>query len=76
MGIMTCSGTVVLSGDLYHLALSREDRRVPSFNFDKEMSLASMDRVEELVVETGASFWIEHELAFFEQLNKAPAYYD
>jgi N-acyl homoserine lactone hydrolase len=70
------TGPVVLSGDLYHLAISREDRRVPEFNFDREMSLSSMDRVEALVKETGASFWIEHELAFFEQLNKAPAYYE
>ena len=70
------SGPVVLSGDLYHFAISRQDRRVPEFNVDRDMTLASMDRVEALVVETGATFWIEHELAFFEQLNKAPAYYD
>jgi len=70
------SGPVVLSGDLYHFAISREDRRVPAFNVDREMTLASMDRVEALVAETGATFWIEHELSSFEQLNKAPAYYD
>jgi hypothetical protein len=35
-----------------------------------------MDRVEALVEETGAALWIEHELAFFEQLNTAPGYYD
>lgn len=70
------SGPIVLSGDLYHLAISREDRRVPEFNYDREMTLSSMDRIESLVQETGAEFWIEHELALFEQLNKAPAYYD
>jgi len=70
------SGPVVLSGDLYHFAISRQDRRVPEFNVDRDMTLASMDRVEALVEETGATFWIEHELASFEQLNKAPAYYD
>jgi len=70
------SGPVVLSGDLYHFAISRQDRRVPEFNVDRDMTLASMDRVEALVAETGATFWIEHELAFFEQLKKAPAYYD
>ncbi len=70
------SGPVVLSGDLYHFAISRQDRRVPAFNVDRDLTLASMDRVEALVEETGAIFWIEHELAFFEQLNKAPAYYD
>jgi len=70
------TGPVVLSGDLYHLAISREKRRVPNFNFDTEKSLSSMDRVEAFVAETGASFWIEHELALFEKLTKAPAYYD
>ena len=70
------SGPVVLSGDLYHFAISRQDRRVPEFNVDRDMTLASMDRVEALVEETGATFWIEHELASFEKLIKAPAYYD
>ena len=70
------SGPVILSGDLYHFAISRQDRRVPAFNFDRELTLASMDRVEALVAETGATFWIEHELALFEQLKKAPEFYD
>ena len=70
------TGPVVLSGDLYHFAISRRDRRVPEFNVDRDMTLASMDRVETLVQDTGATLWIEHELAFFEQLNTAPAYYD
>ena len=70
------SGPILLSGDLYHFALSRQDRRVPSFNVDRDLTLASMDRVESLVQETGATMWIEHELALFETLNKAPAYYD
>ena len=70
------TGPIVLSGDLYHFAISRQDRRVPEFNVDREMTLASMDRVEALVQETGATLWIQHELEFFRQLNTAPAYYD
>ena len=70
------SGPVVLSGDLYHFAISREKRRVPDFNFDRDMTLNSMDRIEKLIEDTGAALWIEHELAFFEQLDKAPAFYD
>jgi len=70
------TGPIVLSGDLYHFAISRQDRRVPSFNVDRDLTLASMDRVESLVQETGATMWIEHELALFETLNKAPAFYD
>jgi glyoxylase-like metal-dependent hydrolase (beta-lactamase superfamily II) len=70
------TGPVVLSGDLYHFAFSRKNRRVPEFNVDPEETLESMDRVEALVAETGAQFWIEHELARFNQANKAPAYHD
>jgi glyoxylase-like metal-dependent hydrolase (beta-lactamase superfamily II) len=70
------TGPVVLSGDLYHFAISREQKRIPEFNTDAEQTLESMNRVEALVEETGAQFWIEHELARFEQLDKAPSYHD
>ena len=70
------TGPILIAGDLYHFDLSRRERRVPTFNFDAQMTLASMDRVETLVAETGATLWIEHELAVFEKLRHAPAYYD
>jgi len=70
------TGPIVLSGDLYHFALSRAERRVPSFNVDADATLASMDRVEALLEVEDATLWIEHELALFETLNKSPEYYD
>ena len=70
------TGPLVLSGDLYHFRLSREDRRVPVFNVDEQMTRESMERVESFVAEVGATFWIQHELALFQQLNTAPAYYE
>ncbi|MGH7557757.1 MAG: N-acyl homoserine lactonase family protein [Gemmatimonadota bacterium] len=70
------TGPIVLSGDLYHFRLSRELRRVPTFNVDPDATLASMDRLESLVEETGAELWIEHELARFEELKKAPEFYE
>lgn len=70
------TGPVVLSGDLYHFAISRERRRVPTFNYDADMTLLSMDRIEAFLEETGAQLWIEHELALFERLNTSPSYYD
>ena len=73
---LTNTGPIVLSGDLYHFALSRAERRVPSFNVDTDATLASMDRVEAFLVEEGATLWIEHELALFKTLNKSPEYYD
>lgn len=69
------TGPLVLSGDLYHFRVSREQRRVPTFNFDAEMTLASMEKVEAFVAEAGATFWIEHDYELFRQLDTAPAYY-
>ena len=55
-------GPVMLSGDLYHFRISREERIVPSFNVDREATLRSMDRLEALLLEEGATLWIEHDL--------------
>ncbi len=71
---LTKTGPVLLSGDLYHVPFNRDNRRVPSFNVDAETTLASMDRIEKFLKETGAELWIEHELARFEQVAQAPAY--
>lgn len=70
------TGPIVLSGDLYHFRFSWKNRRVPSFNVDAEQTLVSMERVDAFLEKTGAELWIEHELAWFEKLNKAPKYYD
>jgi glyoxylase-like metal-dependent hydrolase (beta-lactamase superfamily II) len=69
-------GPLVLSGDLYHFRISRAERRVPTFNFDAPMTLRSMDKVEALVEDTGATFWIEHDKALADTLKKAPEFYD
>jgi N-acyl homoserine lactone hydrolase len=68
-------GPLVLSGDLYHFRISREEQRVPVFNVDAAQTLESMQRVEALVAETGADFWIQHETAQFETLRLAPDNY-
>ncbi|MCB1703536.1 MAG: N-acyl homoserine lactonase family protein [Halioglobus sp.] len=70
------TGPVVLSGDLYHTRANRQLRRVPTFNYDAEQTLQSMDRVDTLLAETGATLWIGHDKALADTLKKAPAYYD
>ncbi|MDP6652215.1 MAG: N-acyl homoserine lactonase family protein [Gammaproteobacteria bacterium] len=69
-------GPLILSGDLYHFEASRRLRRTPVFNTDAEQTLESMDKVEALIRDTGAAFWIEHNLELANTLNLAPAYYD
>ena len=69
-------GPLMLSGDLYHFEASRRLRRTPVFNTDAGQTLESMDKVEAMVRETGATFWIEHNLELANSLNLAPAHYD
>lgn len=68
-------GPLVLSGDLYHFRISRDQRRVPQFNVNREQSLAAIDKVEALVESSGADFWIQHDAALFETLTLAPGFY-
>ena len=69
------TGSLVLSGDLYHFAISRELQRVPVYNVDSAQSRESMRRVEALLKEVGAQLWIHHDSTLFATLRKAPAYY-
>lgn len=66
------AGTVLLTGDMWHLAESRERRLVPSFNTDRAQTLASMDKVEELAAETNARVVRQHVTADFDALPRFP----
>jgi glyoxylase-like metal-dependent hydrolase (beta-lactamase superfamily II) len=68
------TGPVILSGDMVHLQDNWVHRRVPSFNFDREQSLKSMDKVAGVMEKTGATLWINHDKAQSERIPKAPAY--
>tara|TARA_R110002049_G_scaffold70521_16_gene182161 strand:+ start:6007 stop:6825 length:819 start_codon:yes stop_codon:yes gene_type:complete len=70
------TGPIVLSGDLYHTRANRTLRRVPTFNDNVEQTLQSMDKIDSVLADTGATLWIEHDKALADTLKKAPAYYD
>jgi len=70
------TGPVLLSGDLYHTCANRSLRRAPTFNYDAQQTLESMEMIEQLLVATGATLWIEHDKALADTLKKAPQYYD
>ena len=70
------TGQILISGDLYHTRANRDLRRVPTFNNNAQQTHESMDRVEQLLAETGATLWIEHDKALADSLKKAPQYYD
>jgi glyoxylase-like metal-dependent hydrolase (beta-lactamase superfamily II) len=62
---LTEEGPVVLAGDLYHFRESRSDRRVPEINVDSALTITTMGRIEQLVIDEGAQLWIEHDMAAF-----------
>jgi N-acyl homoserine lactone hydrolase len=68
------AGPMLLSGDLWHLAESRRERRVPPFNTDRGQTLASMDKVEAVVRSTGARVVIQHEADDIAALPRFPEY--
>lgn len=54
------AGPILLTGDMWHLAESRERRTVPRFNTDRAQTLASMGKVERIAAETHARVVRQH----------------
>ena len=73
---LTKSGSVLLSGDLYHLAEARTRRTIPVFNTDAEETLRSMDKFESLAASIEARIVIQHEPEHFAALPVPPAFLD
>nr|WP_315597834.1 N-acyl homoserine lactonase family protein [uncultured Cupriavidus sp.] len=70
------TGALVLSGDAAHFKSNWDNRRVPSINFDKDMTLASMQRIADLLARENAQLWINHDKAQRDTLKMAPEYYE
>jgi N-acyl homoserine lactone hydrolase len=70
------TGPVLVAGDLYHYQEERHTEHVPTFEYNKEQSLASRAAIEEFLKKSGAQLWIEHDYAANAKLKKAPAYYE
>ena len=70
------TGTLVLSGDAVHFKSNWENRRVPSMNVDKDKTLASMQRIADVLAREKAQLWINHDKAQRDSLKMAPSYYD
>ena len=67
-------GPILLTGDLYHLYENREYKRVPSFNYDVEQTLSSMDAFEAFAKEKNAKGYLQHQKDDFNKMPKAPEY--
>ena len=65
------SGPVLLTGDVYHTTISRQERSLPGFNTSREQTLASMDKFEALAKKLNAKVVIQHEP---DDIAKLPAF--
>jgi N-acyl homoserine lactone hydrolase len=66
------AGAVLLTGDMYHLAESRERRLVPAFNVDRTQTLASQEKVERIATENNALVIRQHVQEDFDALPRFP----
>jgi N-acyl homoserine lactone hydrolase len=70
------TGALLLTGDLVHFQYMWDNGIVPPFNFNREQSLASIERVRRLVAEHGAQLWIGHDTETAARIDRAPRFYE
>jgi len=70
------TGAIVLSGDAVHFKDNWDSRRVQSINFDKDKTLASMQKIADTLTKEKAQLWINHDKAQRDSLKMAPEFYD
>ncbi len=70
------TGSVVLSGDLYHYPEERTLNRLPTFEFNVDQTRESRTAIEAFLKKTGAQLWIQHDFTAMAKIKKAPAFYE
>jgi N-acyl homoserine lactone hydrolase len=70
------SGFIILSGDVVHLEGNFEKDIVPSLNTNKAESIASMERIRQLIATYKATLFINHDKSQTDRLKLIPAFYD
>jgi N-acyl homoserine lactone hydrolase len=68
------TGRVLLTGDAAHFRDNWDNRRAPVQNFNKELTVQSMDRLAKVAATSKAQIWINHDPAQTATLRKSPAY--
>ena len=64
-------GPVLLTGDLVHFRENYENGGVPSFNFDRAATVASIERMKQIVANVKATVVIQHDMR---DIGKLPAF--
>jgi N-acyl homoserine lactone hydrolase len=70
------TGAVLLSGDAVHLKDNWDAKRVPGMNIDKDKTATSMQRMSDIMGETKAQLWINHDKAQSDTMKRPPESYE
>jgi N-acyl homoserine lactone hydrolase len=70
------TGAVVLSGDAVHFKENWDNRRVPSINFNKDQTSASMQRLADIMARENAQLWINHDKSQRDAQKLSPGFYE
>ena len=70
------SGFIILSGDVVHSEENFEKNIVPSLNTDKAESIASMEKIRQMIAAYKATLFINHDKKQTDKLKLPPAFYD
>ncbi len=64
-------GPVLLTGDLVHFRENYDSGGVPHFNFDRAATVASIERMKQIVANVTATVVIQHDMR---DIGKLPAF--
>jgi glyoxylase-like metal-dependent hydrolase (beta-lactamase superfamily II) len=70
------SGFIILSGDVVHSEENFERNIVPSLNTNKAQSIASMEKIRQMIAIYKATLFINHYKKQTDKLKLLPAFYD
>jgi N-acyl homoserine lactone hydrolase len=70
------TGTVALTGDLYHYPEEIGRKEVAPAQGDQEITLKSRAAVDAFLKKTNGKMWITHDLLGFAKLKKSPEFYE
>lgn len=70
------TGSVLLSGDLYHYPEERVLGRVPTFEFNADQTRTTRVAIDAFLKTSGAQLWIQHDINGNATLKKSPKFYE
>lgn len=70
------TGAIVLSGDVVHFQYGWDHRMVPGNVWNKEKTVASFQRLSDVLAQNNAQLWIEHDKTQGDARKLVPAFYE